>query len=58
LADLAKATLAKDFTNIDPRDTRVVLVEAVDTLLNAYPAHLGAYTVGKLTDLGVEVHTN
>ncbi|AEQ50644.1 NAD(P)/FAD-dependent oxidoreductase [Pelagibacterium halotolerans] len=58
LAELAKATLAKDFTNIDPRDTRVVLVEAVDTLLNAYPAHLGAYTERKLADLGVEVHTN
>lgn len=58
LADLAKATLAKDFTNIDPRDTRVILVEAVDTLLNAYPAHLGAYTERKLAHLGVEVHTN
>jgi NADH dehydrogenase len=58
MAELAKATLARDFTNIDPRDTRVVLVEAVDTLLNAYPAHLGVYTERKLADLGVEVHTN
>ncbi|WP_417580221.1 NAD(P)/FAD-dependent oxidoreductase [Pelagibacterium sp.] len=57
LAGLAKATLAKDFTNINPKDTRVILVEAVDTLLNAYPAHLGAYTERKLTDLGVEVYT-
>ncbi|WP_332717441.1 NAD(P)/FAD-dependent oxidoreductase [Pelagibacterium mangrovi] len=58
LAELAKATLARDFTNIDPRAARVVLVEAVGGLLSAYPSHLGAYTERKLTDLGVEVLTN
>ena len=58
LAELAKATLARDFTNIDPRAARVILIEAVDKLLNAYPEHLGAYTEKKLTRLGVEVHTN
>ncbi|WMT87930.1 NAD(P)/FAD-dependent oxidoreductase [Pelagibacterium sp. 26DY04] len=58
LAELAKATLARDFTNIDPRAARVVLVEAVGGLLGAYPKHLGAYTERKLTDLGVEVLTN
>ncbi|SDG38735.1 NAD(P)/FAD-dependent oxidoreductase [Pelagibacterium luteolum] len=57
LAELARATLARDFTNIDPRAARVVLVEAVDTLLGAYPAHLGAYAEKKLTELGVEVRT-
>ncbi|HWJ86486.1 MAG TPA: NAD(P)/FAD-dependent oxidoreductase [Pelagibacterium sp.] len=57
LAELAKATLARDFTHIDPRAARVVLIEALDTLLNAYPPHLGAYTERKLAQLGVEVHT-
>ena len=57
LAELAKATLARDFTNIDPRATRIVLAEADKTLLNAYPGHLGAYAERKLADLGVEVHT-
>ncbi len=57
LAELAKATLARDFTNIDPRAARVVLVEALDTVLNAYPDHLGAYTARRLAHLGVEVMT-
>lgn len=57
LAELARATLAKDFTNIDPRATRVVLIEALDTLLAAYPPHLGAYTGRKLRQMGIEVLT-
>lgn len=55
LAELAKATLARDFTNIDPRTARVLLVEALDTVLNGYPARLGDYTVKKLGKMGVEV---
>ncbi|WP_196259614.1 NAD(P)/FAD-dependent oxidoreductase [Pelagibacterium limicola] len=57
LAELARATLARDFSNIDPRTARVVLVEALDTLLNAYPRRLGAYTRKKLEQMGVEVIT-
>lgn len=58
LAELAKATLARDFSHIDPRTARIVLIEALGTLLNAYPARLGAYTVKKLGQMGVEVLTD
>lgn len=57
LAELARATLARDFSNIDPRAARVVLVEALDIVLNAYPERLGHYTVGKLKNMGVEILT-
>lgn len=57
LAELAKATLARDFTNIDPRAARVILAEADKSLLGGYPKHLGVYAERKLTGLGVEVHT-
>lgn len=57
LAELARATLARDFSNIDPRGARVVLVEALDTLLNAYPERLGRYTLKKLDQMGVEIVT-
>lgn len=57
LAELARATLARDFANIDPRATRVILVEALDNLLNAYPERLGDYTRKKLEQMGVEVIT-
>lgn len=57
LAELARATLAKDFTNIDPRATRVVLVEALDSVLGSYPSHLGSYTERRLRQMGIEVLT-
>lgn len=57
LAELAKATLANDFVNIDPRAARVILIEASDTLLGGYPPHLGRYTRKKLEQLGVEIIT-
>lgn len=58
LAELAKASLVCDFTNIDPRAARVILVEAQGTLLNAYPERLGKYTKKKLEQIGVEVITD
>ncbi|GGA55407.1 NAD(P)/FAD-dependent oxidoreductase [Pelagibacterium lentulum] len=57
LAELAKATLAREFKNIDPRSARVVLIEAMDNVLTAYPEHLGRYAIDKLERLGVEVMT-
>lgn len=57
LAELAKATLARDFSSIDPRSARVILIEAQDNLLLAYPPRLGSYTARKLGQMGVEVIT-
>ena len=55
IAELARSTLRRDFKNIDPKTTRVVLCEAADRLLLAFPEHLSAYSIRALESLGVEV---
>lgn len=55
IAELARFTLARDFRNIDPGSARVILVEAGDRLLRAFPDKLSAYAKRKLEQLGVEV---
>ena len=58
IAELARFTLARDFRNIDPSSARVILVEAGDRLLRAFPEKLSAYAKGELERLGVEVLLN
>ena len=55
IAELARSTLRGDFKSIDPRSTRVVLCEAGDRLLPAFPERLSAYAAPALESLGVEV---
>ncbi|HEX4353580.1 MAG TPA: FAD-dependent oxidoreductase, partial [Polyangiales bacterium] len=49
--------LARDFRHIDPRTTRVVLVEAGPRVLATYPPELSASAVKQLEHLGVEVRS-
>jgi len=58
VAELARYTLARDFRRIDPRSARVILVEAGDRLLRAFPECLSAYAKRALERLGVEVLLN
>src|SRR6516162_9896611 len=53
IAELARFTLARDFRNIDPGAARVILVEAADRLLRAFPPELSAYAKRELEQLGV-----
>jgi NADH dehydrogenase len=55
IAELAKATLVRDFRHIDPRAARIVLVEAGPRLLPAFPERLGRYAASALERMGVEV---
>ena len=55
LAELSRSTLARDFRRIDPKTTRIVLVEAGPRLLASFPARLSAVAERALTRLGVEV---
>lgn len=55
IAELARFTLSSDFRNIDPSSARVILVEAGDRLLRAFPPSLSAYAKRQLEKLGVEV---
>ena len=58
LAEISRKSLAKNFRNIDPTKTRVLLVEAGPSILSAYPEDLRRSAVQQLQHLGVEVRTN
>jgi NADH dehydrogenase len=55
---IAKKALAPDFRRIDPRKTRVVLVEAGPRILPTFPEDLASRATQDLKDLGVEVRVN
>jgi NADH dehydrogenase len=55
---IAKKALAPDFRRIDPRKTRVVLVEAGPRILPTFPEDLASRATEDLKDLGVEVWLN
>jgi NADH:ubiquinone reductase (H+-translocating) len=55
IAELARRALAKDFRNIDPRVTRIILVEAGPRLLPSFPEDLSNDATRRLERLGVEV---
>ncbi|MGI9169289.1 MAG: NAD(P)/FAD-dependent oxidoreductase [Caulobacteraceae bacterium] len=58
IAEVARRALPRDFTRIDPRTARVVLVEAGARLLAAFPEPLAAYARRTLERMGVEVITD
>lgn len=58
IAELAKATLVRDFRRIDPASARILLIEAGSKVLASFPEKLGIYAHRVLTRLGVEVLLN
>src|SRR5687768_13439653 len=56
LAEIARHTLAGDFRRIDPRQARVMLIEAGPRILTAFSEGLSAKARRQLEKLGVEVH--
>ncbi len=58
IAEMARHTLRRDFRKIDPSAARVLLAEAADRILGAYPERLSAKAEAQLASLGVEVWTN
>ncbi len=58
IAELAKAALVRDFRRIDPRQARILLVEAGPRLLPSFPEDLSAAARRSLEKLGVSVRLN
>jgi NADH dehydrogenase len=58
LGEIANDTLRHDFRSIDPRDARIVLVEALDRILPPYPPDRSASAKRQLERLGVTVRTS
>jgi NADH dehydrogenase len=57
LAEIAGRTLARDFRAFDPRNTRVLLVEAGPRVLPSFSQYLSSQARGDLESLGIEVRT-
>ena len=57
IAEMARRSLASDFRRIDPRSTRVLLLEGGDRVLAAFPPDLSEKAARSLERLGVEVRT-
>jgi NADH dehydrogenase len=55
IAELSNRTLKNDFRRIDPTRARVILVDAVDTVLPSFGEHLGGAAQRRLTRMGVDV---
>jgi NADH:ubiquinone reductase (H+-translocating) len=55
LVELARTTLSRDFRNIDPGQTRVVLIEAGPRVLAGFPGHLSDFAARSLRKMGVEI---
>jgi NADH:quinone reductase (non-electrogenic) len=55
ISELARRTLVKDYRNIDTRQTRILLVDALDDVLGAFGTKLSAGAAKQLNKLGIEV---
>jgi len=55
LRELIVHVLSKDYPEIKPAETRIVMVEAASSLLNAMPEHLREYALRKVRSMGIEV---
>ena len=58
IAEVARQTLARDFRQIDPRTSRIVLIEAGPRILPAFSERHSAYARDTLTAMGVDVMTS
>jgi NADH dehydrogenase len=58
IGELARHALTRDFHSIDPRDARILLVEATDRLLGSFPPSLSAKAARQLEQLGVTPMTD
>ena len=58
LAEISRQVLANEFRTIDPKKTRIVLLEGGPRILPAYPSDLSRSAEEQLRQLGVEVQTS
>ncbi len=58
IAELAHQTMAKDFRALNPKEARILLVEAGPRVLSAFPEDLSTYARQALERLGAEIRTD
>jgi NADH dehydrogenase len=57
IAEISRHVLAEDFRSIDPREARIVLIEAGPRILPSFSEKLSGKAAASLARLGVEVRT-
>jgi NADH:ubiquinone reductase (H+-translocating) len=57
ISDITQLYMRHDFRHIDPKKSRVLLLDGGSRILAAYPEDLSAKAEAELKRLGVEVHT-
>jgi NADH dehydrogenase len=57
IAELSRYVLGRDFRSIDPREAKVILIEAGPRILPSFSTSLGQSAVDQLQELGAEVRT-
>ena len=58
LSEIARRALADEFITIDPKRTRIILLEGGSRILPTYPEDLSRSAEEQLRGLGVELHTS
>ena len=58
IAEIARQTLANDFRRIDPRSSRITLLEAGPRVIPTLPEDLSRYAERALARMGVDVRTS
>jgi len=58
LGEISRFTLCRDFQNVDPSRTRILLIESGDRILKAFDPELSDAAARKLESLGVTVWTS
>jgi NADH:quinone reductase (non-electrogenic) len=58
MAEISRTVLVGDFRVIDPRDARIILLEAGPRILPTFPESLSAKAAAQLARLGVEVRAS
>jgi NADH:ubiquinone reductase (H+-translocating) len=58
IAEIARQTLANDFRRIDPRNSRIILLEAGPRVIPTLSEDLSQYAERALTRMGVDVRTS
>lgn len=55
MVEVSQRTLRREFRNIDPSDSRIVLIDAADSVLGTFHESLQAKAKAELEEMGVEV---
>jgi NADH dehydrogenase len=58
ISDIAGRHLTKEFRSIDPRQSRIILLEGGPRVLPTYPEDLSASAKRQLKEMGIEVRTS